>query len=181
MAARRAAREARRQTIHKSGWSEVRYEDLGLQSILEQMLELKGMKARAGYVPPASNAKYPDGKKVAKVAAIQEYGSGHQPSRGYMRMTIFRSRHAIQALETAEIEKVIAGAQAPVQALANVGAYILGLFRAQLASAASWAAPLDPDTIRQKGSATPLHETETLSKALSWTVKQGSKLLARGS
>jgi len=161
-------------------WTDVKFEDQALQNTLDQLLELKKMKVKVGYVPPYSRAKYPDGTTVAKVAAIHEFGSGHTPARSYLRDTIWRHRSSIADLERAQLAKAIAGTITNAQAMEAVGKFILGLYRAKLAAAGSWAKPLDPKTLKQKGDPRVLYDTALLSKSLSYRVAMGRKLIVAG-
>lgn len=57
----------------------------GFENLLGKLKELAGIETRVGWFPSAT---YPDGTKVAAVAAIQEFGAGPIPPRPFFRPTI---------------------------------------------------------------------------------------------
>jgi hypothetical protein len=167
----------------------VRFEDEGLKALALLLFDMKQMKVRVGVLPPASNKRYPGGTKVSKVAATLEFGTEHAysktskniPPRSFIRAPTAEGEGLISSLTEAQLRDVINGTKTPIQALSEVAGKMLDMYKRRLASAVAWAAPLDPETVERKGHAIPLHETGVLMQSLSWSLKQGAKLLARGS
>lgn len=183
------------------------YKDEGLERIQKDLQELKKMKVKVGYQKPEGGVKYGSGIKVAKLAAVMEFGglvvggkhgggvfhtgsSGKSkrhkwggtgmPARSFMRSTIEEKAAQIEAVEAREIALVIEGKKTPLEAMSAIGSFVVGLMRKKLRSAASWATPLAPATVEAKGSSTPLQETTLLDQSLSWQVTRGKSMLARG-
>lgn len=55
------------------------------ETLENRLKELAGVETKVGWFPGAT---YPDGTKVAYVAAIQEYGAGPIPPRPFFRTTV---------------------------------------------------------------------------------------------
>ncbi len=167
-------------TVRKGKHAVVTFEDQGLEKLRQDLAMLKKLKIRVGYQPPEGKDRYEEGISVAKLAAVMEFGGEDLPARSFIRSTIFEQQSAIVRVEEQQIARVIEGKATPVEAMSEIGSFVVGLIRAKLESAASWAAPLDPDTIEEKGSATPLSDTQRLSRSLSWRVSIGRQEFARG-
>ena len=185
----------------------IEYEDKGLEDLATRLGVLKKMRLKVGYQKPEGGTKYGSGIKVAKLAAVMEFGglivggkhgggtfhtgsSGKSrkhkwggtsmPARSFMRSTIEEKAAEIEACEMREIRKVIAGEKTPLEAMSAIGSYVVGLIRNKLRSASTWATPLSAATVAAKGSSTPLRETDLLMHSLSWQVNMGRGVLARG-
>ena len=141
---------------------------------------LKKMKVKVGYQKPEGAVKYGSGIKVAKLAAVMEFGDDQTPGRSYIRSTIEEKSAEIAAVEQREIGMVLAGKRTPTEAMSAIGSFVVGLIRTKLLTASAWAAPLADETVEAKGDATPLQETGLLAQALSWRVTLGKTELARG-
>jgi hypothetical protein len=120
---------------------------------------------RVGFL---ENARYPDGKYVAMIAAIQEFGA---PSVGIPPRPFFRNM--IKAKQ-GEWPKAIAGllVQADydaMKALDIAGAAIAGQLRQSVID--TNAPPLAPATIRRKGFSKPLIDTSVMINSIDHEVK----------
>jgi hypothetical protein len=164
--------------------STVTFEDKGLQALFDKLAELKALRVRIGYSDAEGRERYPGTTvSVALVAAINEFGWAARkiPERSFARSTLVEQRGAIKAMVEANSIKVCNGDMTPVEAMSQVGEFLCAKIREKLLSASGWAAPLDPDTVRQKGgNATPLSDTGLLAKNLGWKVAKGREVLARG-
>ena len=110
-------------------------------------------KLRVGFL---ANAKYPDGKPVAMIAAIQDFGA---PGVGIPPRPFFRN---MIAAKQREWPKAIAGLlrandMDAAKALDFAGAAIAGQLRQSIID--TNAPPLKPATIARKGFAKPLVDT----------------------
>jgi hypothetical protein len=128
-------------------------------ALLERRLErLARLVARPATLSVGflENATYPDGKKVAMIAAIQEYGA---PSRRIPPRPFFRN---MVAAKSGEWPRALAGLlrannMDAVRALNIAGQAIAGQLRQSIVDTNS--PPLSPVTIARKGFSKPLVDT----------------------
>jgi hypothetical protein len=125
----------------------------------------RGGTLRVGFL---EGATYPDGKPVAMIAAIQEFGA---PAAGIPPRPFFR--HMIDA-KSSEWPKAIAGLLKSTdmdasQALALAGEAIAGQLRQSIVDTNE--PPLKPATIRRKGSDKPLVDTGHMLNSVDYEVK----------
>jgi hypothetical protein len=114
------------------------------------------------------NATYPDGKPVAMIAAINEYGA---PSRGQPPRPFFRRMiNAKQGEWPAAIAGVLQAQGNDVEkALDIAGAAIAGQLRQSIVDLVD--PPLAPSTIARKGHDKPLVDTSHMLKSVDHEVK----------
>lgn len=160
----------------------VEWEDGGLRKLRSNLDELREMKVLVGYQPPEGGKRYETGITVAKLAAVHEFGSPDRdpPARSFIRSTIRERAGEISLFEERTVVDVAHGRVKPVDAMSSIGKLVCGLIREKLEGAASWAKPLDPETVERKGDSTPLEETRLLISSLSWRVVRGRTEVARG-
>ena len=114
------------------------------------------------------NATYPDGKPVAMIAAINEYGA---PSRGQPPRPFFRRMiNAKQGEWPAAIAGVLQAQGNDVEkALDIAGAAMAGQLRQSIVDLVD--PPLAPSTIARKGHDKPLVDTSHMLKSVDHEVK----------
>jgi hypothetical protein len=114
------------------------------------------------------NATYPDGKPVAMIAAINEYGA---PSRGQPPRPFFRRMiNAKQGEWPAAIAGVLQAQGNDVEKALNIaGAAIAGQLRQSIVDLVD--PPLAPSTIARKGFDKPLIDTSHMLKSVDHEVK----------
>ncbi len=117
-----------------------------------------------------SSGTYKDGPTVAQVAAWNEYGTEHSPSRPFMRQTMvdYRdkiSEYAGEALKTAAAEH---GDIATV--MNKVGAYTKGRMQKEIRDG-DWV-PNAPSTIANKGSSKPLIDSGRMRQSIVYVIKE---------
>lgn len=114
------------------------------------------------------NATYPDGKPVAMIAAINEYGA---PSRGQPARPFFRRMiNAKQGEWAAAIAGVLQANGNDVERSLNIaGAAIAGQLRQSIVDLVD--PPLAPSTIARKGFDKPLIDTSHMLKSVDHEVK----------
>lgn len=124
----------------------------------------RGGLVRVGFL---ENAKYPDGKSVAMIAAIQDFGSGNIPSRPFFRNMIAAKQGewpagiALQLRETNYDVK---------QTLDRVGAAVAGQLRQSIIDTNE--PPLAESTIRRKGFEKPLIDTSHMINSVDFEVEE---------
>ena len=114
------------------------------------------------------NATYPDGKPVAMIAAINEYGA---PSRGQPPRPFFRRMiNAKQGEWPAAIAGVLQAQGNDVEKAFDIaGAAIAGQLRQSIVDLVD--PPLAPSTIARKGHDKPLVDTSHMLKSVDHEVK----------
>lgn len=138
-----------------------------LEEALSKLAEkvTKPATLRVGFL---ENATYPDGKYVAMIAAIQEFGA---PSVGIPPRPFFRN---MIAKKSGEWPKAIEGVLKQTdydaeKALDITGAAIAGQLRQSVID--TNAPPLAPATIRRKGFSKPLIDTSVMINSIDHEVK----------
>jgi hypothetical protein len=113
------------------------------------------------------NATYPDGKPVAMIAAIQEFGapSRNIPPRPFFRRMVAKESAGWPAL----IEGQLKATNYDVGlTLDRVGAAIAGQLQLSIRDLVD--PPLKPATVRAKGFEKPLIHTAVMINSISWEV-----------
>lgn len=120
---------------------------------------------RVGFLGGAS---YPDGKPVAMIAAINEYGA---PSRGQPPRPFFRRMIAAKQKEWPEAIKnlLIANDYDAIKTLDVAGAAIAGQLRQSIVDLTD--PPLAEGTIKRKGFDKPLVDSGVMLKSVDHEVK----------
>ncbi len=90
----------------------------GFQVLLDKLKELDGIVTRVGWF---SSAAYEDGTKVAKVAAIQEFGAGPIPPRPFFRPTIAEQKNAWSQYAAQGAKAVLNGKLSAFQVMDGLG------------------------------------------------------------
>ncbi len=125
----------------------------------------RGGSVKVGFL---AGATYPDGKPVALIAAIQDFGA---PSRGIPPRPFFRNMVAKEQKGwPAEIARDLERTDYDVEkTLARMGALIAGQLRQSVIDTNE--PPLKPATIKRKGSAKPLVDTGVLLGSIDFLVE----------
>jgi hypothetical protein len=120
---------------------------------------------RVGFL---SNAKYPDGKSVAMIAAINEWGA---PSRGQPPRPFFRNMVKSKSKEwpKAIADLLKANDYDAVKTLGITGEAIGGQLRQSIIDTNE--PPLAPSTIKKKGFSKPLIDTSVMINSINHEVK----------
>lgn len=101
-----------------------------------------------------ASASHGSGKTNADIASYNEFGTGHIPARSFIRATIDRHEGALLKLCAQLGQAVVDGKVQTPQALGLLGEQTRGLMIQRIT--AHIAPPNAPETIRRKGSSTPL-------------------------
>jgi hypothetical protein len=120
----------------------------------------KPASLRVGFL---QGATYPDGKPVAMIAAIQEYGA---PGAGIPPRPFFRNMIAEKSSEWPKgVGDLLVATKGDVeQTLEVTGAAIAGQLRQSIIDL--WEPPLAPSTIARKGFDKPLIDTGHMLKSI---------------
>lgn len=121
------------------------------------------------------------GATVATVAAYSEFGTATEPARPFLRSTLATKRGEIITEATDAVALFLVRGIPATEALKIIGRHVAGLVRQRLDATRSWAAANAPSTVERKGFDWPLHDTGTLAKSISWTVRKAGRVIRRGS
>lgn len=104
---------------------------------------------------------------MAELAAIHEFGTAKTPERSFLRTSLTENTEDYKKLLVQQIRgNIIDGAGDPLNV---VGAYAAG--KAQEKIESGGLTPLDPETIKRKGSSVPLIDTGQLVQSITWVVR----------
>jgi hypothetical protein len=135
---------------------------------LQAMMDLatNASSVRIGFL---AEATYPDGKPVAMIAAIQEFGA---PRAGIPPRPFFRNMIAAKQGEwpKAVANLLKANGYDALRTLQQTGEAIAGQLRESVIN--TNAPPLAPATIRRKGFAKPLVDTGHLLNSISYQIQE---------
>lgn len=143
----------------------VRERDNGARRLLEQVRAVKERAVDVGVLGQKA-AEDHGGLTVGDVATFHEFGLG-VPERSFIRNYVDRSKQAAQALARRCAEAVAKGV--PAEAALN----IIGMSHAsaiQEMIADGIDPPLAEETIKRKGSSTPLIDTGQLRASVTWRI-----------
>ena len=115
--------------------------------------ELDSKQVKVGYFP---TSRYPDGKPVAGVAVVQEFGSVSRriPPRPFFRPAVEGSRQMQRDAIAAAVRRAVSGRQTVEQGLEQLGAAVVGEVQQTISELST--PPLAASTIRRKGHDKPL-------------------------
>lgn len=158
--------------------SRVTVKDKGAAKLLERACELaKGATVRVGVLDDATKnvepGDAPSKLSLLEVAAQHEFGAPAAgiPQRSFIRATVDEKRADIGRLQLALAKQVLAGKLTPDQALEQMGAKVAAWCQTRIAEGISPA--LQPETVRRKGSSTPLIDTGQLRSSITYRVTGG--------
>lgn len=125
----------------------------GAERLEAVIRELDSKIVRVGYF---EHSRYPDGKPVAGVAVVQEFGSVTRriPPRPTFRPAIAGSKHMQRNAIAAAVRRAVAGTQTVEQGLSQLGAALVGEIQQAITGLST--PPLAASTIARKGSNKPL-------------------------
>lgn len=143
------------------------YKDRGLRAFIERALKLGTLRVQVGIVGEEATQPHGDGRlTMAQAMIINEYGTrdGHVPERAPVRHTFQNNKGHVATVLGRAIGRVVRGDE-PVYELTKLGRWAADEVRHTIAQG------LEPanaaDTVRRKGSATPLIDEFDLMKAIS--------------
>ena len=104
-----------------------------------------------------------------QVAAIHEFGLPPMPERSFLRATFDMKAREIAQLAKNLRWRVFVGTMSNAKALGLLGAFVKGEVQKRMSRGIP--PPLDPATIRRKGSSVPLIDTGQLRGSINYEVK----------
>jgi len=156
--------------------SQVTYTDQGAARIFDQLRRLAELVVVVGVVGPRGQAVHPESDlSVATIALFNEFGTSTAPERSFLRSAVTEGRDDIARTYQQQVTLVVAGRRDALQALDACGRQAALLVRRKLDRAPEWAVPLSLITIKRKGSTIPLRDTDTMRKAIGWSVREGDE------
>ena len=109
---------------------------------------------------------------LASVATFNEFGTRRIPQRSFLRGGIFEAKDAIAAVIADEMETYIAQPKrTAVTTLRAVGLFAASKVRTRLNTTSHWAKANALSTIASKGFDRPLHDTDLLSRSVTYAVR----------
>jgi hypothetical protein len=136
------------------------------RALLEMARQVsKPATLRVGFL---ENSSYPDGKKVALIAAFQEFGTARIPTRPFMRNMIAEKSPGWPAAVAANLK---ANDYDATRALHDVGEAIKGQLQQAIRDFVG--TPLSPATIARKGHGKELIDTGHLLASVDFEVNNG--------
>ena len=130
--------------------------------------ELDRKQVKVGYCP---TARYPDGKPVAGVAVVQEFGSVSRriPPRPFFRPAVDGSRQMQRDAIAAAVRRAVSGRQTVEQGMEQLGASVVGEIQTAISELTE--PPLADSTIRRKGNGKPLVDTGMMLQSVTYVVE----------
>lgn len=110
-----------------------------------------------------------EGITNALLAQWAEFGIG-QPQRSWLRAFVDERQAEIEAVVKAETREILAGRRTQAQALRRLGVWLQGQIQARIAAGIQ--PPNAEETIRRKGSSTPLIDTGHLRASITHRVNE---------
>ena len=132
-----------------------------LKAVLAKAEEARKKQVKVGFL---SDAKYDDGKSVAAIAAIQEFGRGNVPERPFFRQAIAIMEDQLPA----KLSKILDPKTMTVDAAAadKIGKFAKETIQGRIQDLK------DPEnaasTILQKGSDSPLQDTDKMLNSVDY-------------
>lgn len=149
----------------------VKFIDKGLGLIQTKLKRLKTLELTIGFQGTTAAKQYKGGINVATVATYAEFGTQNAPARSFLRSTMFEFRDRIAKVYAKAYGRLLAlKSFTPEDMLEQVGRFIVQLVEGKIDRAYSWAKANAVSTIKGKGFDYPLHETDLLSRSVTWAV-----------
>ena len=117
---------------------------------------------------------------VVEYAQFNEFGTSTIPARPFMRSAMDGGRERIGKQFETEFAAVAEGKRTALVAFERLGLFGVQLVRDRILDAGSWAEPNAPSTVAQKGSSAPLVDEGRLIQSLTYQVRKGGQVVAKG-
>jgi hypothetical protein len=152
--------------------------DKGFARIMKTELEAEG-SVSVGWFSGAGETD--EGTPIASIAVFNEFGTRRIPERPMVRRTLEEHGQRYQA-QVAHMKRAIhAGVLTWEALLYRLGLMVRNDLVMMITSAKEWAKPNAPETIKQKGSSSPLIDTGAMRNSV-WfeiTTKSGKRKMYR--
>lgn len=137
------------------------------QQFYQMLAELADKEVRIGF--QHGEAAEDDGTDICDIAAWNELGTEHIPSRPFLRKSVDENEGKINQFLQAEVRSLASGKTA--EALLNeIGNFQKSLVQEKITEGSF--APNAESTIRRKGSSKPLIDTGRMRQSVNYVVKR---------
>lgn len=152
---------------------QVRVTDHGADALLARMREIKSKRVRVGVLDEKTKQVRGEGSvtmSLVEVAAVHEFGAPAAgiPMRSFIRATVDEHLSELKTLQEAIAKRVLDGKLGVDQALNQIGAKVASWCQKAIADGID--PPLDPATMKAKGSSKPLVDTGQLKASITWKI-----------
>lgn len=134
--------------------------------MVNALRKLSSAEIKIGFLE--SSGGYEDGTTVAQVAAWNEFGTEHSPSRPFMRQTLKDQREEITKFARDRAKGVVNGSMSAQMALNGIGSYVKGRMQAEIRDGEF--EPNAPSTVAHKGSSKPLIDTGRMRQSIVYVI-----------
>ena len=136
-------------------------------AILQELEELAGLQVKIGFQSGQDQSE--GGVDIANIAAWNELGTEHIPSRPFMRNSVDNNEDTIKAMAQAQLKAVV-GEKSAQEALQAIGVMQVGLVQNEIRNGNF--EPNLPATIARKGSSTPLIDTGQMRQSVRYFIEE---------
>ena len=144
--------------------------DRGYAALMKR-LKAEKLSLTVGVHEAEGSEPHGDEMTVADLATIHEFGLGHVPERSFLRAWADEQAEEIKK-DLGGIGKAVAeGKLTAEQGLERFGSLAVGQIQQRIVAGID--PPLAEETVKRKGSSTPLVDTGQLKSSITYVVKKG--------
>jgi len=145
--------------------------DKGYKRLVKQVFGEEKAEVKFGILEAEGNVNHGGKQTVLDIAVIHEFGLGHVPRRSFIADYVDQNATRMYAQAKALMVSVVKGNRTKGQILEILGQRWVGEMQKRISSGIS--PSLAPQTIKRKGSSTPLIDTGQLRASITYQVKLG--------
>ncbi len=134
---------------------------------LETIKQIANLEVRIGF--QAGEAEH-EGVDLCEIAAFNELGTAHIPSRPFLRNSVDGHMDEISSYIGEWCKKIACGEMEAHELMTNIGMLQKGLIQEEIVKGSF--EPNKPVTIQKKGSDTPLIDTGTMRESVNYQIVQ---------
>ena len=135
--------------------------------LMQTLKELGDLEVRIGF--QHGEATEEDGTDICDIAAWNELGTVHAPSRPFMRQSVDDNEAKINSFLKTQKRRLLAGESAQ-QVLNSIGIFQKGLIQKNIVD--GHFVPNAPATVSMKGSDRPLIDTGRMRQSVNFVIKR---------
>ena len=140
------------------------------KKLFDKLKEIKELEARVGF--QSGKATEEDGTDICDIAAWNELGNEHIPSRPFIRNSVDNHSDEINSFLMEKRNDLVNGASAR-QVLNEIGVFQKDLIQAEIVNGSF--EPNAEATIKKKGSSKPLIDTGRMRQSVNYVVQKKGK------
>ena len=140
------------------------------KKLFDTLKEIKGLEVRVGF--QSGKAMEEDGTDICDIAAWNELGTEHIPSRPFIRNSVDNHSDEINSFLTEKRNDLVNGVSAR-QVLNEIGVFQKDLIQAEIDNGSF--EPNAEATIKKKGSSKPLIDTGRMRQSVNYVVQKKGK------